>query len=103
MFALTAANGESALDMVTDWASQLSVGEQQRLAFARILLSAPQLLLMDESTSALDTANEQSMYKVASAPATDQTLVSPCVCTVAGRCKNLFCQHWTSTNTQAVP
>lgn len=46
------------LDSYVEWASVLSLGEQQRLAFARLLLSRPQLALMDESTSALDENNE---------------------------------------------
>lgn len=50
------------LDALADWAAELSLGEQQRLAFARILLSKPDLVLMDESTSALDAANERILY-----------------------------------------
>lgn len=50
------------LDAKSDWASVLSLGEQQRLAFARVLLAKPRLLLMDESTSALDTFNEKQVY-----------------------------------------
>lgn len=50
------------LDSYVEWASVLSLGEQQRLAFARLLLSRPQLALMDESTSALDENNEISLY-----------------------------------------
>lgn len=46
------------LDSTHEWSSVLSLGEQQRLAFARLLLSKPQLVLLDESTSALDEANE---------------------------------------------
>jgi ABC-type phosphate/phosphonate transport system ATPase subunit len=46
------------LDSTHDWASVLSLGEQQRLAFARLLLATPTLVLLDESTSALDEANE---------------------------------------------
>lgn len=46
------------LDSTHEWSSVLSLGEQQRLAFARLLLSKPQLALLDESTSALDEANE---------------------------------------------
>lgn len=46
------------LDKVEEWSSVLSLGEQQRLAFARLLLSKPKLALLDESTSALDEANE---------------------------------------------
>lgn len=46
------------LDSTHEWSSVLSLGEQQRLAFARLLLSMPQLALLDEATSALDEANE---------------------------------------------
>lgn len=45
-----------------DWAKVLSVGEQQRLAFARALLAKPRYLLLDEATSALDSANEALLY-----------------------------------------
>ena len=51
------------LDAKAEWASVLSLGEQQRLAFARILLAKPRLVLMDESTSALDTSNEKQVYR----------------------------------------
>ncbi|OIW11715.1 hypothetical protein TanjilG_14348 [Lupinus angustifolius] len=51
------------LDSTHEWSSVLSLGEQQRLAFARLLLSKPQLVLLDESTSALDEANEVHLYQ----------------------------------------
>lgn len=52
----------SGLDATADWSSMLSLGEQQRLAIARVLLARPRLVLMDESTSALDVGNEAGAY-----------------------------------------
>ncbi|CAI9087969.1 OLC1v1022188C1 [Oldenlandia corymbosa var. corymbosa] len=49
-------------DSTNDWSSVLSLGEQQRLAFARLLLSKPTLALLDEATSALDETNEANLY-----------------------------------------
>ncbi|KAI3863402.1 hypothetical protein MKX03_018706 [Papaver bracteatum] len=51
------------LDSTYEWSSVLSLGEQQRLAFARLLLSKPKLVMLDESTSALDEDNEAHLYK----------------------------------------
>jgi putative ATP-binding cassette transporter len=47
---------------VRDWAKALSVGEQQRIAFARILLSKPRAVFLDESTSAMDEGLELMLY-----------------------------------------
>ena len=52
------------LDEVADWGQRLSPGEQQRLGFARVLLQAPNYVLMDESTSALDAENEAHLYRL---------------------------------------
>src|SRR5262249_4014072 len=41
------------LDAERDWPSTLSLGEQQQLAFARLLLAAPRFAFLDEATSAL--------------------------------------------------
>jgi len=50
------------LDAVQDWEKLLSVGEQQRLAFARVLVHQPGIVILDEATSALDSGNEASLY-----------------------------------------
>ncbi len=49
-------------DAELDWGQLLSLGEQQRLAFARLLLTRPAYAILDEATSALDTANEARLY-----------------------------------------
>ena len=50
------------LDIIQDWPRLLSLGEQQRLAFARLLLNSPRFVVMDEATSALDVSTEQHLY-----------------------------------------
>jgi ABC-type uncharacterized transport system fused permease/ATPase subunit len=50
------------LDAIADWTKLLSLGEQQRLAFARLLLAQPQYALLDEATSALDELAEAGLY-----------------------------------------
>jgi putative ATP-binding cassette transporter len=45
------------------WESILSLGEQQRLAFARLLVNHPNFVILDEATSALDLKNEDNLYK----------------------------------------
>jgi putative ATP-binding cassette transporter len=51
------------LDAVQDWEKLLSVGEQQRLAFGRVLVHQPSIVILDEATSALDSGNEASLYQ----------------------------------------
>ena len=53
----------SRLDVVADWAKVLSPGEQQRIAFARVLLAKPKAVFLDESTSALDEGQEFALYR----------------------------------------
>lgn len=64
------------LDEVQDWAKVLSPGEQQRIAFARILLTKPKAVFLDESTSALDEGVEFLLYQLVRTRLPDTILVS---------------------------
>ena len=57
------AEGEHGLDRHEDWGKLLSGGEQQRLAFARLLVHAPRVAILDEATSALDDENQKRLYE----------------------------------------
>jgi vitamin B12/bleomycin/antimicrobial peptide transport system ATP-binding/permease protein len=46
-----------------NWSQVLSLGEQQRLIFARLLLNRPKYAILDEATSALDANNEAHLYQ----------------------------------------
>jgi len=48
---------------VEKWDSLLSLGEQQRLASARLFYHKPNFVVLDESTSAMDEENEKNMYR----------------------------------------
>jgi vitamin B12/bleomycin/antimicrobial peptide transport system ATP-binding/permease protein len=64
------------LDAEADWANVLSVGEQQRLAIARVLITKPKYAMLDEATSALDATNEERIYQLLSTTATTYVSVS---------------------------
>jgi vitamin B12/bleomycin/antimicrobial peptide transport system ATP-binding/permease protein len=64
------------LNEVRDWAKVLSVGEQQRIAFARILLRKSRAVFLDESTSAMDEGLELMLYELIRAEFPDAILVS---------------------------
>ncbi|MDM0005218.1 ABC transporter ATP-binding protein/permease [Variovorax sp. J22G73] len=51
------------LDATQHWEKVLSMGEQQRLSFARVLVQSPGFVILDEATSALDDANEAALYQ----------------------------------------
>jgi putative ATP-binding cassette transporter len=53
---------DSDLDRVIDWTNVLSLGEQQRIAFARLFLRQPKFAFLDEATSALDEDNQDRLY-----------------------------------------
>jgi putative ATP-binding cassette transporter len=52
------------LDRIIDWTNVLSLGEQQRVAFARLFLRQPKFVFLDEATSALDEDNQRSIYEL---------------------------------------
>lgn len=62
------------LDVELSWSDILSLGEQQRLAFARLLLTKPSYAILDEATSALDVHNEKRLYHLLQE--SDTTIVS---------------------------
>ena len=64
------------LNDVKDWAKVLSVGEQQRIAFARVLLAKPRAVFLDESTSAMDEGLELMLYELIHTEFPDAILVS---------------------------
>ncbi len=75
------------LDIADDWSRILSLGEQQRLAFARVLLTAPDYIFLDEATSALDEPREIEMYQLLRAQLPKVTIVS------VGHRSTLFSLH----------
>src|SRR5262249_34510418 len=64
------------LDEVLDWAKVLSPGEQQRIAFARVLLTEPKAVFLDEATSALDEGLEYTCYQLVRSELPDTILGS---------------------------
>ena len=75
------------LDTEDDWSRILSLGEQQRIAFVRVLLAKPAWVFMDESTSALDENWEKTMYELIKKELPHTGIVS------VGHRSSLFAQH----------
>lgn len=75
------------LDEIDDWSRILSLGEQQRLAFARVLLQKPDWVFLDEATSALDEPREAEMYEMLQKELPQMGIVS------VGHRSTLFAQH----------
>jgi putative ATP-binding cassette transporter len=77
--ALTAARLPQLVDRLDEeraWGQTLSLGEQQRLAVARALLSKPDWLFLDEATAALDEPTEAEVYRVIKERLPGTTVVS---------------------------
>jgi putative ATP-binding cassette transporter len=64
------------LDEVNRWEKLLSGGEQQRIAFARLLVHRPQIVIMDEATAALDIDSQDAMMDMFNHELADVTLIS---------------------------
>jgi putative ATP-binding cassette transporter len=64
------------LDVEADWGRTLSLGEQQRLAIGRVLLNRPQLVFLDEASSAMDEGLEYAMYELLRQSLPETILVS---------------------------
>lgn len=66
----------TSLDEEHRWSQRLSPGEQQRLAFARVLINKPDWLFLDEASSALDEEMERTVYTLVREQLPDTTMVS---------------------------
>lgn len=64
------------LDECAAWGDILSLGEQQRIGFARALLTGADLLLLDEATSALDESSEAAIFRMLRAELPTAAIVS---------------------------
>lgn len=64
------------LDEHDNWSQRLSPGEQQRLAIVRALLNKPDVLFLDEASSALDADTEQAMYELILTELPDTAIIS---------------------------
>lgn len=65
-----------ALEWEHDWQAVLSPGELQKVAFVRILLSKPELIFLDETTSALDEPTEAKLYQAVKSALPQSILIS---------------------------
>lgn len=64
------------LDDEDDWTRILSLGEQQRLAMGRVLLQQPQVVFLDEASSAMDEGLEHAMYQLLRTSLPETVLIS---------------------------
>jgi len=64
------------LDVLCEWSSVLSLGEAQRVSFARVLLHQPAYAFCDEVTAALDAHNEELLYAALAQHAPNTVLLS---------------------------
>lgn len=59
-----------------EWTQILSLGEQQRVAFARLLLNQPQIIFLDEASASMDEGLEDAMYRLLQQELPRSTIIS---------------------------
>ena len=64
------------LEQENDWTRVLSLGEQQRLSFARVLLHKPTVAFLDEATASIDEGLEDAMYRLLRTELPKTTIIS---------------------------
>ena len=64
------------LEQEQEWTRILSLGEQQRLAFARLLLHKPKVVFLDEASASLDEGMEHAMYRLIRDKLPNTTIIS---------------------------
>lgn len=80
-------NLKNHLDEMEDWSKILSLGEQQRIALARVLIVRPNWIFLDEATSALDAVREENFYQLLKNRLPEMGVIS------VGHRASLFKQH----------
>ncbi len=77
--ALTRVHLESFIAMLDEedrWDKLMSLGQQQRLAFARVLLHKPKWVFLDEATAALDDENQDRMMRIFTEELSEASIMS---------------------------
>jgi putative ATP-binding cassette transporter len=64
------------LDEEAEWATMLSGGEQQRVAFARALIARPAVLLLDEAVTTLEEGEGRALYRMLAERMPDTIVIS---------------------------
>ena len=64
------------LTQENDWTRVLSLGEQQRLSFARVLMHKPLAAFLDEATASMDEGLEDAMYRLLREELPQTTIIS---------------------------